>query len=139
MDSTNNQMMTFYKKRPMSLLSVDAFLNIFNCHRQSKLSESPKFSLVHLSIMWKINLKRRTFLRNESFNDTNDFPLTQWYLMTLEALYSKIFKPTPLVKNKTFPVKVFAKYFLKTKLLRKNILLTFFIFLTPPLILILPL
>ena len=101
------------------LLSVDPFLNIFNFHRQSKLSESPKFSLMHLSIMWKINWKRRAFLLNESFNDTNNSPLSQWYLMASEALYSKIFKPTPQVKNKTFPEKVLAKSLLTIKLLLK--------------------
>lgn len=39
--------------------------------------------------------------------------------MASEALYSKIFKPTPLVKNKTFPVKVLAKSLLTIKLLLK--------------------
>ena len=53
--------------------------------------------------MKKRNLKRTTILLNESLNDVSNSLYTQWYLMLLDIIDSKILKPPSLIKKKAPP------------------------------------
>ena len=74
-------------------LSPDEFLDGFEFHHQNKLFDSPSFSRIHLLATKKRNLKQTAIPLNENINDVNNFLYTQWYLMSLELIDSKILKP----------------------------------------------
>ena len=95
-------------------LSPNEFISKFKYHLQNKLPETPNFSRTQLLSMKKSNLKKTVALLNDNLNNTNNSVYSQWYLMAMDIIDSKIFKPPPVIKKKT-PPKNICKIFFDNK------------------------
>ena len=71
--------------------------------------------------MKKRNLKQTAFFLSESLNDADNSLYTQWYLMSLDIIDSKILLPPRLAKKRA-PPKSICKISFNNKLLRQLIL-----------------
>ena len=60
--------------------------------------------------MKKIKLKQTAILLNETLNDVDNSQYTQWYLISLDIIDSKILKPPPLVKIKKPPMALYSSF-----------------------------
>ena len=68
--------------------------------------------------MKKRNLKQTAFFLSESLNDADNSLYTQWYLMSLDIIDSKILLPPRLAKKRA-PPKSICKISFNNKLLRQ--------------------
>ena len=91
--------------------SPNEFITKFKHHLHNKLPETPNFSRTNLLSMKKCNLRKTAALLSDNLNNANNAMYSQWYLMALDIIDSKILKPPPVNKKKAPPKNVCKVFF----------------------------
>ena len=93
---------------------LDEFLDKFKFYLQNNLSDSPNFSKIQKNI--KTN-------NHENFNDGDGSLCTQFFLMSLDIINSKILKSPSLFEKKAPPESICENFFISKSIAKNNVLL----------------
>ena len=75
-------------------LNCDTFLDLLNEKLENDIANTPNYIRIAIASMRKKDLRQVASQLRESLCDSGeDFQYTQWYLMTCDAIESKIYKP----------------------------------------------